>query len=486
MALQTRRKRLRQRGGSEDIVYQRYTTRPQRLEWITATYPLGNVVVNAFKDINWASYKYEGPGLIYTDLEIRRGKSFRFEDTVQMTATCQTIPYVLLGGAACELWNKKYPKVADLHKTTEPTADIDIKLANLNCVINEDAKNDSIEKLNIEAERHGSIEKQEDYDFSIHILTDDGDYSLQYDNFSRWIFNEAVKVARNIAPSFSDDFFTTPDTQEMNETRVADLSETAGPILITRSKLTDINMIKIQLSTKLARGTKHADHILELIIPTDDPFYMEGTHTLPDLRNEAVKIDTIFISDAFELLSGQLKAIKGRAEADEEIKYKLINHYGRVLYLSKLCKYIADRGETKYNLNEYNFEKVFLNPVLDGDFNPKRFACPPPIGCSAATYLAPLCNIRQFKNRCAKDDVQTILYPQKVLHAARVASAAAFQARSAARNKTAKAASQWWNTSSFKKFFKQPFSRRAQGSARTQAAGARAGVVAATRSKKSI
>jgi hypothetical protein len=453
MAHTRKRSGKNQRGGSDDIVIPRYTSRPARIEWITTTYPLGNVVINAIKNIKWDSYKYEGDGYgeIHEESEIMGGPSTIYPVTGQMVATCPKIPYCIIGGAACELWNKNFPKVADLHKTTEPTADIDITISKLDCAFTKESQRDIAQKV---------LGKDKlDTEISLFVLKDDT-YTSQYDHFTRWLYEEAKKVARTIQFAFPDTLFEAPHKREMSETHISDLSETIGPILVSRVITENKEMIKVQLSTKLTKGTKHADHFVEFIIITDPNYYLAGDPGNGDFSTTALKFDNVFIKDPFFLLNSQNEAIEGRKEADDTIRYKLLNHYGRVLYLAKLCKYTAANTsiiKTRFSLIEGNF-KGLLKPVLDGHFASNPSACSPKFGCSAAEYLAPLCDIHAFKSRCAKPDIQAILYPASAVKAASPAKANSLvkAASPVSRSKTLKKSlAQWWQTSTLTSWFRR-------------------------------
>lgn len=364
-------------GGSEDILKFQYTTRKRRIKWVKAMYPLGNLILAAIKEIDWSEYSYDGLAqFIVEDVDtinngFHLGNQKMTEGTVRIEASTQSIPYYVLGGAACELWNKAYPKAGDLHKTTDPTADIDIRVA--------------IPKFKVKdtkiMNKYGDV--------SVKIM-DGNSYTAFADHYSRWLYEAAIGVAKKIAPFFGDSLFTAPEKDEMDETSVSDLHRTVGPILISRMYRND--MLKIQMSTKLRGSSQVADHFVEFIVVTKEPSIGNDN----EFKSTTTKIDGIYIQNVYPLMLDQIKAVEGRLAAEEEIRYKLVNHYGRLLYLSHLLEYTI-REKVHNPLIAFQYKQL-TDIVKKGLFDPQAGACPPPKGCSAEAYLAPLCKIRTFKD----------------------------------------------------------------------------------------
>jgi hypothetical protein len=143
------------------------------------------------------------------------------------------------------------------------------------------------------------------------------------------------------------------------------------------------NMIKIQITAKVVEsGIERADHLLEFIILTN-----ETIESKDGLKSSSTNIDGLFIQNVYQLLLAQGKAAVGRADVEPEIQYKLINHYGRLLYLTKLLRYTLD-NKFQPPLAPWQLASV-TKLVTDGLFS-KDGICPPPEGCSIQAFLEPL------------------------------------------------------------------------------------------------
>lgn len=362
----------KQRGGLGNNLKFQYTMHEGRGLWTEAMYPLANLVLKNIKQIPWASYRFEGLTTLYTEIpqedeNLSPSAQWLAEPKIEhiethIIGTCQKIPYAIIGGAACELWNKAYPKVANLHKTTDPSADIDIELSPPTFQVD-----DTI------LEKYGDI--------SIVPLYS-GYYSPFIDHYTRWIFQQVVALATRIAPYFGKQF-TAPYKHDTPETQYSDRYEYVGPILVTRSLIED--MIKIQMTTKLKSG--YADHFLEFILPIDD--FKNKYQSKPYFTPSTIyMLDGLYIQNVYTLLERQLAGLKGRMNIEVANRHKLINHYGRALYLTQLLEYTQQqRIGPQLGITQL---RLLLQVADDGLFDPKEGVCPPPKGCSAEAYRAPL------------------------------------------------------------------------------------------------
>jgi hypothetical protein len=375
---QTRRK---QRGGVPPLntLRFRYTDQLQRGEWIDALYPLSLMVLQQLKQIDWSTYQFEGETLVKVTQEEENNKAHNpnllqtYETIASVTASSsppKRIPYHIFGGSACEIWNQAYPEAGNLHETTDPTADIDIFVENPYCSV------------------------KGEYADNSHLLYIDktGNYTALGDSYTKWIFELFVTFATNIAPHFSSTIFILPDRSETPETSIADMEQTIGPILVTRSQSTK-NNIKIQLSTKLQSGI--VDHFLECLVDKNEFEQKKQT-----LRGTMLK-NGLIVQPVRELFSGQLKGVRDRINIAYPTVYKLINHYGRLVYLAKLHEYTV-RMKIQPDEGTYYY-KQFIDFINEGGFEPSR-GCHPRIGCSLENFVIPLCKIRNFSiayGKCA-------------------------------------------------------------------------------------
>lgn len=108
--------RLRnQRGGALEPTRKvpefKYTDHPERREFIRTIYPYSSYFFSLIKEIPWASFTSEREGF-----QARTGE----------------YPYIVIGGAAYEVYDELYPTVSPrVHDIIDPTADIDVLVAPL-------------------------------------------------------------------------------------------------------------------------------------------------------------------------------------------------------------------------------------------------------------------------------------------------------------------------------------------------------------------
>ncbi len=376
----TRRTR-KQRGGVKPLNTLRfqYTKDEERGAWVDALYPIVPSVLQSLKEIDWSTFRFEGETLI--EVEAEPDDNFRQNvadnttvvapvvgTTKRSTGRFQVVglPYHIFGGSACELWNQAYPEAGNLHETTDPTIDIDIKIATPYC----------------------TIEGEHSDDGQLLWVDEDGNYTPLADSYTRWIYEIGLEIARRLSPHFSSNYFVAPDPDEMYETSLADTVETIGPILVTRTRVN--KMIKTQLSTKLKSG--YADHFMEFVVTTNESFEQNKNYLKGTLLNG------IYVENVYDLLKGQLQGIRDRREISEPFVHKLINHYGRLLYLAKLHEYIVRTTKQEQGVGYYRDIIEFINQA---GFEPSR-GCQPRIGCSLENFVTPLCKIRNFNSAYGK------------------------------------------------------------------------------------
>jgi hypothetical protein len=116
--------------------------------------------------------------------------------------------------------------------------------------------------------------------------------------------------------------------------------------------------------------------------------------------NDTILLNGLYVERIEFMIDSQVKGLKGRTELLAEIEnikkagqnvpelsHKLINHYGRLLYLAMVFKYaqihklIPPRSES--DIRRY-MEHASLFEPQEG-----RTVCPPPKGCSPQAYARP-------------------------------------------------------------------------------------------------
>ncbi len=417
----------KQRGGLGNSLKFQYTKRDERGIWIDTLYPYANTLLNAVKQIPWGSYAYEGPaeGIIdggreeFEEIGIpipenqqnKRDVNFTMTAPIRITGP-NPVPYRIFGGVACEIWNKAYPQAANLHETTDPTADIDI-VVNAPCF-----------------ESTHPILK--DWIQSIQLMKEDDTYTPFADHYTRWIFERVVDLVRSIVHLFPKSLHT-PNKEDTAETSRADLVTTVGPFLIAR--LIANNSAKIQVTTKVEIPSVRrndpkrffADHCMEFLIEIKNPMRSceHDTYT--------TTVDGLFVDRIPKLIESQKQGLEGRLETIKEVEnairrgntnvpelsHKLINHYGRLLYLGKLFKYMQIKKLIPI-LYEPEIRKFMSYATL---FEPTegRVACPPPKGCSPEAYARPFEELLEYRN--AEKTRENAIWKERIAAARRRAPA---------------------------------------------------------------
>jgi hypothetical protein len=137
------------------------------------------------------------------------------------------------------------------------------------------------------------------------------------------------------------------------------------------------------------------DHFLECLV--DKKEFEQAKQTL---RGTMLK-NGLIVQPVRELFSGQLQGLRDRMNIADPTIYKLINHYGRLVYLAKLYEYTVRMKI--YPEDSTYYYKQFIDFINEGGFEPSR-GCQPRIGCSLENFVTPLCKIRNFSiayGKCA-------------------------------------------------------------------------------------
>jgi hypothetical protein len=311
----------------------KYLRNKNRAAWIETLMPYGNQIISQLPTLNWNSFLYTGPieatYQIFSNnpREVRPVQNITF----QGIAKSPKIPYEVFGGAACELWASQFP-TPSIRKFVDPTSDIDVMVA-------------LPDVSAIHDETGGFLD-----DPAMILFSSDTGLTELGDQYSRWLFNEVVRVYSPLVTQFDRPLFRLPDISEDSETSLADLAEFYGNLLFTRSVSAGGTMIKIQISTKISTEfSTNVSHLLEFIMLSSgqsnrlSPYQIRGIHTAPPwtLFTQQVK----GLTDRSSIILDYWQKNPAKAGKPNRVGsfYKIDNHCGRLLYLAQLQKQVEGK-----------------------------------------------------------------------------------------------------------------------------------------------
>jgi len=319
------RTRRRYRGG--ELLRFRYTTDPKRIAWIEALYPYSSQIASIPGRIPWNKYSYYGKtvlNVVSTGREIFK----------QVKATANEVPYIIGGGAACELYNAEFKKLGgpNLHETVDPTADLDVFLQ----------------------EPSISIENFSDklmYSKLSEVYKNTTTLSPLFEHYTRWVFDQLVNILRAFASQMSSPRFLVPTEESISKIvcHKVDLQTQVGNIIILRQTPDPMldDYIKIQCITTVQtkEGLQVTDHFCEFLFPDA----IDLTPEKPEILVHSIEgIPGIPVPLLVEippmLMMDQKNAFDVRKQYKDKTKAK--NHHGRLIFLYKLGLFLQ---ANKYN-----------------------------------------------------------------------------------------------------------------------------------------
>jgi len=268
-------------------------------------YPYAPYFFNMFREIPWTEWIYEN-------------------DT--MTAKCNSkTPYVIIGGSACELFNKVYgaqlPEQVRLHAHTDPTGDIDVLMPGI--VIQTKA---------------GGKHSQYRY-FSDNI----GTMYPYTRSYTIWLLDKIEAYFQKLSYNFADWFPTAADFNFADDPEAARAEmatvRIVGPFRIYLSIIPDDKVdedasMKIQVSmAHTVDGQIYHEHFIELLLSWDVPRDIDRPH--PHIMLDAFGLIACHPQTEIQRNS---KAIEGRIDsiAKPTLIHKIKNHFGRAIFLINL------------------------------------------------------------------------------------------------------------------------------------------------------
>lgn len=362
------RRRLAQEGGAFEIG-QKYIQNPHRLLWVETLYPLSGAVIEAFRQIPWRDYTFKGESEQIVWDKATETLNIR---AVPIHAISKAVPYRVIGGAACELYNAAVPHGPSLRRYAEPTADMDVHAS---YPVLASADNTSGSDLT--------------------MIYNRDHFTALGDNYTRWLLTQLRNVMRPVA-DLADRLGPrvirmSPDMD--GETAMSDLYTHVGKLLITRIPMPKQNMIKIQVGTCVTDGEERqvCFHMLELIFTIDaaDPLSTENSSWLN--VGKVLKINGLIVASILDVLWSQFEALKSRSIDEVDVVY---NHYARIRYLIQLIVYLYKKGKRDQLWKEGQPIPPQIALLFEEShvFDDPR-SCPPPAVCNGEALLAPLTEI---------------------------------------------------------------------------------------------
>jgi hypothetical protein len=360
-------RKTRKRGGSKnELLKFRYTRNPGRAAWTEALYPLGPEFFRLINSIPWNTYEYNGPTeasiVTLTELNWETKYDIAWSGDVTVKAKPISMPYSVLGGAACEIYNLHFKGAGfpNLYDTTDPTGDIDCRLA----------------RLDIEATPPQNQPVQNNQKLILYeIAPGNNPYqcSKVYDDYSRWLFNQVCEKLRRLQPFVSDTTKFAPKTKEgNNEMAHADLEQSVGNFLVTRARVSNMIKVQVGLGVRYNGGIKQ-EHCIEFILPINETIddlahqagkiehnYIMDNHRINRISDvlpfgiNLVKIKPLILSQADALVNRGKEMYKTAAEARNagelnsflrDYGHKSYNHYGRLVYLLRLLLHLINTNQ---------------------------------------------------------------------------------------------------------------------------------------------
>lgn len=346
----SRTRRQYQGGDQAELLRFRYTKDPKRIAWIEALYPYSSQIASIPGLIPWKEYSYDG--LARMTQWIPDGKSKGIEIDMKVEAKAGKVPYVIGGGAACELYNAKFKKLGgpDLHETADPTADVDIFLEEL-----------SIGLPLLSKEKRYRILKRDRHTNTLYPL---------YDQYTRWIIEHVVNILRPIAAQMPSPPFVAPTEESISKLvklENVDIQTRVGNILILREipakGLSDYIKIQCITTVQTKEGLQITDHFCELLFNDVEEEIPYNVVINPLLRSDGIpnplvssiyalegipgiSVPSLFVYQLPIFMLEQISSFRDRKRS-QKLKLKAQNHYGRIAFLSKLGLFLQT---TKYTI----------------------------------------------------------------------------------------------------------------------------------------
>jgi hypothetical protein len=308
----------------------KYTSNKNRKKFVTHLFPYGNYIIDLIQSIPWKSYKYNGKmNLWYEDAD----GTYKADEKYIYASTEDFLAYYYFGGCVYEILDALYN--ANLHKYTDPTGDIDVRI--------------NMPKINYKSDKDYT-----EYYFK-NITQNSLEMSDLLDNYTRWIYDEFKKQLETIPTVYFQEIFndTIPFDYKTNyEGKSADITTQLGNLWLVRTLLFDRGMIKIQLIAKF-KDMLESDHIVEFVLPVSNNItevYELISDSVGMFTKQYQLIKKYPVETFSKLYSGNFSAIKERYNThNKPNRHKFYNHIGRLIFLNTLLPSIIQRPDMPVN-----------------------------------------------------------------------------------------------------------------------------------------
>lgn len=333
----TRRSRIRRHYRGGELLRFHYTADPKRVAWIEALYPYSSQIASIPGLIPWNKYSYDGKTIVNL-------RKTGLDTLLQIKASADEIPYVIGGGAACELYNAKFKKLGgpNIHETVDPTADVDIFLQEPSISI-----------------AHFSNNLM--YSTITGVYKDTNTLTPLYDDYTHWVFEHLVNILGTFASQMPSPRFLVPTEESISKlvNSKVDLQTRVGNILILRQTPDPKSdgYIKIQCITTVQtkEGLQVTDHFCEFLLAGGieiSPYKNEIlAHSLEDIPG--ISVPSLFVERPAMLINTQEHSFDERKDREDKTKAK--NHYGRIIFLYKLGLFLQANKYNTGTLYEGNY-----------------------------------------------------------------------------------------------------------------------------------
>ncbi len=315
----------------------KYTVSEERKAWVTALYPYSAALFKLFNAIPWDEYVY---------------------DTPEYTMRCSSKPYMIIGGAAAELYNDAYRLPADkhLHVLVDPTGDIDCYLSplivtfkrpELRHILTFPLFQDNGVPYPVEGQTNSTSLPCET------ALSMTGTHPILQpytDHFTQWLLCKIEAFFKRNQPTLQTWFGKGDeipfDKKDNDESVMSDIQLDVRPFTITRVILpkvaaSGLDSLKLQVIYSVPFSTDgqeyyHQDHCME--------FILSETPTQVDVDVPAKLIKGHLVRNVSTEIMENVSAIQTRADLQfiPKYKHKYFNHVFR-------NKFLIDLAGTFYN-----------------------------------------------------------------------------------------------------------------------------------------
>jgi hypothetical protein len=287
-----------------------YTKDPNRIIFVTNTYPIGITLLESIKHIVW-DYRFHG----MTNLLIEDDDGDKFiVAEVDASYNEKFIPYKVFGGA-CYEWLNHHMRTRPLASVIDPTGDVDLRLY--------------MPKLTYD-DKLG--------DACAHYYNQANEPSPLLQDLLDWITSKLVDIfeQEGIRRHMGNLIVSEPDTSEGVTLPRGVTSLYDGKLWIVQSLQED--MTKVQVTCRF-EGMSKSDHILEFVVASGTTMDRASfANTVTAQRSTFQIVDGLRMETVGLLYEGNRTALMDRTpETTRQYPHKYFNHIQRLKFLNLFC-----------------------------------------------------------------------------------------------------------------------------------------------------